>query len=190
MSTTDLLPPCSTPLERAFAAASARVGDIPIDLAALWDPARCPPNLLPWLAWALSTDNWNANWSLPRKRAAVASAIEDQRHKGSRASVERVVSRFDEAITIVEWFEADPPRDPHTFEVRVPVGDDGHVTANFVREIIADVTATKPVRSHFDLIEELALLAVAYPVCAVQATGYRRLDLAVENTAIFDGGGG
>jgi P2-related tail formation protein len=49
-----LLPPNVSGLERALEQASARVGDIPVPIDPLWNPATCPARLLPWLAWALS----------------------------------------------------------------------------------------------------------------------------------------
>lgn len=177
----DLLPPNASALERAFAGATARIDAIPVDLAALWDPARCPPTLLPWLAWTLSIDRWSADWSDAVKRAAVASAIADQRIKGSRYSVERVLASFDALIELVEWFEAGGTGVPRTFEVRLPVVDaDGiaggtRASAAVARAIVADVTRVKPLAAHFDLLMTLLLAGHPAPVMAVQATGYLRL---------------
>ncbi|AOH83619.1 hypothetical protein AWL63_06180 [Sphingomonas panacis] len=182
MSAPDLLPPNATPLERAIASASARIEDVPIDLAALWNPATCPSDLLPWLAWALSTDNWDTGWSDAQRRAAVASAIEDQRHKGTRYTVERVLASFDELLRLVEWFEMSPRGAPYTFEVRLPViGADGvaggqRVSAQFARTIYDAVSAAKPVRAHFQLVQQLAHIARPGLVAALQATSYRRID--------------
>ena len=61
---------------------------------------------LPWLAWGLSADTWDADWSEVTKRKAVAGSIALHRTKGTRASVETVIGRFDELLPVVEWFEA------------------------------------------------------------------------------------
>ena len=178
----DLLPPNSTKLERAFAAAiDTRVAAIPFDLAALWNPATCPPDLLPWLAWGLSIDRWSSDWSDAEKRAAVQMAIEEQRHKGTRYSVERVLQSYDDLIQLVEWFETTPRMDPRTFEVRLPLIDaDGNaggtrVSAEFARAIVADVIATKPASAHFTLVQELELVGMPAPVVAAQTMLYARL---------------
>ena len=48
-----LLPHNATQLERALEAA-ADLGLDPDIIRGVADSARCPPNFLPWLAWALS----------------------------------------------------------------------------------------------------------------------------------------
>ena len=108
----DLLPPNATKFERAFASvAGVRLEAIPFDIGALWDPATCPSDLLPWLAWGLSIDRWDAAWSDAQKRAAVARAIDEQRHKGTRYAVEQVLQRWDDLLQLVEWFEVEPLQD-------------------------------------------------------------------------------
>jgi phage tail P2-like protein len=180
---TDLLPPGSTPLERGLDAALARVGDVPIDLGALWNPATCPIHLLPWLAWALSVDNWSPAWGELQKRDAVADAIADQRRKGTRATVEAVLARFDALLTLVEWWEATPRRDPYTFQVTLELVDAEGIaggyraTAAFALAIVTEVTKVKPVRAHFDFIQRLTMDSAAHLVAAARAAIYRRLDL-------------
>lgn len=178
----NLLPPNATTLERSLAGVAEIINEIPLDIASLWNPQTCAAELLPWLAWALSTDNWSPGWSNAQKRAAVASAIEDQRHKGTRHTVQSVLSHFDSLLTLVEWFEQTPAADPYTFEVRLSLIDaDGvaggdRVSAAFAREIVQAVSAAKPVRAHFILVQQLELIGTPSPFAAVQATGYRRLE--------------
>ncbi|CAN5695337.1 phage tail protein I [soil metagenome] len=179
----DLLPPNATPLEHGLAGATARIDAIPVDVSTLWDPWACPLALLPWLAWSFSVDGWDPEWTEEQKRAAVAGAIELQRHKGTRWSVEQVLASFDDLLQLVEWFEATPRLDPHVFEVRLPLIDgDGvaggaRVSAAFARAIVADVIKVKPVREHLVLVQQLELVGLPQPFAVAQATGYRRLDL-------------
>ncbi|MFC3579531.1 phage tail protein I [Sphingomonas hylomeconis] len=178
-----LLPPNATPLERALVDATARDSDVP-DLLALWNPETCPIALLPWLAWGLSIDRWDPEWSEDEKRAAVASAIEDQRLKGTRYSIERVLASFDALLELVEWFEVTPNAAPYTFEVRLPVIDaagvagGGRTSAAVARAIVTEVSRTKPARAHFQLVQQLRLAGMPAPIAALQATNYRRLHLA------------
>lgn len=183
----DLLPPNATALERGLSLAIARDGAIGFDLGALWDPWTCPADLLPWLAWGLSIDRWDPSWIDDQKRAATATAIAEQRHKGTPWAVEQVLQRFDQLLELVEWFDASPRLDPYTFEVRLPLVDaDGvaggrRVSAEFTRAIITEVSRAKPVRAHFTLVQSLELTGVILPFAAVQATHYRRLDVSTVN---------
>lgn len=89
--TVSILPPNATPAERAFEAALAGLCDLPVPVGDLWNPARCPAALLPWLAWALSVDDWDSTWSEERKRAVIAASVEVHRHKGTVGSVRRAL---------------------------------------------------------------------------------------------------
>ena len=180
---TDLLPPNASRFERGMARTGDRLAAIDYDPAALWNPDTCPIALLPWLAWTLHTDHWDPAWSDARKRVAVASAIDDHRHRGTRLSMERVLASFDELLSLTEWFEATPRRDPYTFEVRLNLIDAAGVaggertSAAFAEAIIAEVTRAKPVRAAFEFVAALSMEAAALPLAAAQATGYRRIDV-------------
>lgn len=88
---TRLLPPNATPTEAALETATARLGDVPV-VAGLWDPETCPAAVLPWLAWALSIDEWDAGWTDETKRRIVASSVAVHRRKGTVAAVKRAVA--------------------------------------------------------------------------------------------------
>ena len=82
-----LLPPNATPQETAIEAATARIADVPVPNASLWTPATCPAALLPWLAWALSVDDWDGTWPEARQRAVIAASVGVHRRKGTRGAV-------------------------------------------------------------------------------------------------------
>ena len=85
-----LLPPASTPLERALdQTAGARLAAMPSAVTGLWNAASCPERLLPYLAWAVSADEWDDKWSPEKKRAVIAEAPEIHRTKGTLAAVRR-----------------------------------------------------------------------------------------------------
>lgn len=166
-----ILPPTSTALERALEQATGRVGDIDINLPPrLWNPWTCPPEMLPWLAWGLSMDSWDNRWPVAVRRQRVASAIAIQRRKGTAQSVFDVVDSFGGALVLKEWWQQDPPAEPHTFAITLSVGGSlGPLPATYIDDIIAEVTRTKPVRSHFTFTQGLSatggirLAAVARP---------------------------
>lgn len=183
----DLLPPNATPLERALAAIAGRVSGVPLEIGALMDPGTIPSSALPWLAFALSIDRWDANWSDEEKRAAVASAIPDQRIKGSRLAVERVLARYDAPAQLIEWWEERGSGDPHTFEVELPLidaaGAGPRLSAITLSRMAAEIARTKPARSVFAITGRLALEGAPAPLAAASVTGLRRLDLATDDGA-------
>jgi phage tail P2-like protein len=87
VSTDSLLPP-ATALETGLARLGARLSDIAMPIADLWNPQTCPLPALPWLAWTLSIDKWDTDWT-GSASAATAGAIAAQRRKGSVASCAR-----------------------------------------------------------------------------------------------------
>lgn len=149
---TALLPPNATDLEKALEMLAAiRDGDLDVPLRDLWSAQDCPEALLPWLAWALSLDAWDANWPVNIRRARIASAIEVQRRKGTVISIRDVVASFGGIVGMTEWFDQTPPGTPHTFELLVALAGDGSGAPDpaFISQIIDEVSRTKPVRSHF-----------------------------------------
>ncbi|KQN29702.1 phage tail protein I [Sphingomonas sp. Leaf38] len=159
-----LLPPNATALERALEIATSRIGDVPIPLAPLWDPATCPGDILPWLAWSLSVDRWDADWPEARKRAAIAGSIALHRIKGTRASVEAVIASFDALIELVEWHQTAPRGAAHTFEVVIPMvtapgsaPGGARASVAFVDQIGREVSRVKPLREHFKVVQLVTL---------------------------------
>ena len=88
----DLLPANASPQERAAEQATARLADVSTAVIRdQWDPWACPPELLPWLAWAFNVDEWDAEWTDQSKRQTIADSIELHRRKGSIDSIRRVL---------------------------------------------------------------------------------------------------
>lgn len=85
------LPPNRTELEVALADAFAIEYGLrpPVEIAKLWSSADCPVELLPWLAWALSVDIWDDQWSENQKRLAIANSAVVHRQKGTIGSMRR-----------------------------------------------------------------------------------------------------
>jgi phage tail P2-like protein len=130
-----------------------------IDIAAvgtLWNPTTCPAEVLPFLAWGVAITHWDSAWTEAEKRAAILGAIPYHMRKGTRAAVEEVLARFNPLLQLVEWWQATPPRPPHTFEVRAPSSIPADfLTPETAEAIIRDVAAAKPLRSHFDFVQVL-----------------------------------
>lgn len=180
---TALLPPNSTLLETAAQdLLAARFAALPVDLPALWSAQDCPEELLPWLAWALSIDQWDAAWPLLVRRARIATAIAVQRRKGTASSVQDVITSFGGQVALREWFEKTPPGVPHTFDLLVSLGGIGGAppTVDYIDAVIAEVTRTKPARSHFTFTLAVGASARIGTLAAAQALSLSRLSFVTD----------
>jgi len=175
---TTLLPPNATPLERALEAATARLSDVPTPIEPLWNPDTCPVELLPYLAWALSIDIWSPEWPEAVKRERIRRAIPIQRWKGTISSVRAVVAALGGAIALREWWETDPAGDPHTFSLILSLANvaGGAPSADYVDQVIADITRTKPVRSHFTFTQSLDFAGAVGLIAVARPATYARLN--------------
>lgn len=174
-----LLPPNSTPQERALEAATARLADIPVDFAARWDPYTCPVGELPWLAFALSVDTWNPDWPEAVKRAQIAASLSVHTKKGTVAAVKETVAAFGGAIDVVEWFQMDPPGPPGTFEINLTVAEleSGPPPAGYLDDIIAQIQRVKNARSHFTFTQGLQATGGVGVTAAARVVTFTRLQL-------------
>lgn len=90
--TASLLPPNATRDEIAMAEVlGEQIAQIPVPIADLWNVDRCPVAMLPWLAWALSVDEWDADWPEQRKRDVIRGSIDWHRRKGTPAAMREVL---------------------------------------------------------------------------------------------------
>lgn len=173
-----LATPNATQLERAIDDVSARLDQVEVPIRDLWNADTCPIGHLPWLAYALSIDAWNANWSERTKRAFVKDAIAVQRQKGTAFAVERVVKAFGAQIVVRPWFKQDPPGDPFTFDLVLTVTGEGDGNARLVEDVIAEVARTKSARDHFTFTQGFQASGAIAVVGAARVAAYRRLSLA------------
>lgn len=90
--TDSLLPPHATPFERAMEQATRGIETVPVPLRAQWRYQDCPAHLLPWLAWAMGVDEWQADWREGQQRAAIRDSLALQRHKGSVWAMKQAVA--------------------------------------------------------------------------------------------------
>jgi len=176
---TSLLPPNSTPLERAIEATiAAQLGALPVPLRTLWNPASCPEALLPWLAATLGVESWDATWPVQVKRARIAAAIAILRHNGTQGAVEAVVAAYGGSVVLTNWFETTPPGTPFTFALTVAVG--GGATppsADFITGLIADVSRAKGARDQFSFGTALTGAAAIGVLGYARPAVYARLEL-------------
>ncbi len=148
----DLLPSNATKTERKLSLVGSRVMSIPIPVADVWSAKNAPENVLPWLAWALSVDNWDKNWTTAQKRAVIADAPVSQKIKGTIGAVESNLLALGVSIRIQEWFNQIPEGEPYTYILWLDVHDD--ILDRKKLDRILDIIATKKnLRSHMQTVK-------------------------------------
>lgn len=95
-----LLPPNSSPLERAVEAATTLGIETPINT--LWNPDECQADALPWLAWALHVDNWDEAATEAQKRDAIKQSIHLHRKKGTPWAVKRALATLGVEVDLLD----------------------------------------------------------------------------------------
>lgn len=167
----DLLPPNATPQEHALADTLARLSDVPVPLRALWSAQDCPASLLPWLAWALSVDEWDTGWSEQQKRDTIAVAIPTQRIKGTIGAVRTALAAIGIDVRVQEWFNQIPAGSPYTYRLLFD-GRHSTVTQEQQRRALDLVNTNKSLRSHLTEIAVTATSESRVIVAAASMVGH------------------
>lgn len=144
-----LLPQNQTELEAAIANATDFTVS-PDIIVTLWDAQSCPVNLLPWLAWALSVDDWDVAWDEETQRRVIAASIDIHRKKGTVEAVRKALISLGHTGKLTEWWQTEPKGTPHTFLAEVEIDDRG-IDDTAVAAIDRQINSVKPVRSHYEL---------------------------------------
>ena len=142
-----MLPGNACDLERQAAQALAQIQRVPIPLRQLWNPDTCPTPLLPYLAWSLSVDRWDGNWSDATKRAAIRASFFIHSRKGTIGALRRVVEPLGYLIEIIEWWQTAPEGVPGTFALKVGVLETG-ITEEMYQELTFLIDDAKPRSRH------------------------------------------
>ena len=121
MSEQHILPTNATPIEIGYDLAFAlQIAAIPVNaIWDQWDADNCAEGLLPWLAWALSVDEWDADWSIGKKRAVIKASIDVHRKRGTPGSIKDDLAALEWDTEYQEWRSASDTATPHTFTVSV-----------------------------------------------------------------------
>ena len=147
-----LLPINATKLERDIEQVTAAKYDMPIAVRDMWNPDTCPAPFLPWLAWGVSVDNWNADWSEQVKRNVIKASIKVHQIKGTVDAVRQALDALGAQIEMSEWFENGGA--PGTFSL-IAWANDNLGSGNTVldTQLYADlersISEAKPASRHF-----------------------------------------
>jgi len=149
-----LLPPSATRLERA----AGQVATPSIDVTALrglGDSTRVPALVLPWLAWAASTDGWEEAITEESRRELVRRSVEIHQRKGTAGAIRRVLGAIGASIELTEWQRTGGT--PYTFTLTIRAGSSassagvGLIGLELYARIRRMVNAVKNERSHYEM---------------------------------------
>lgn len=148
-----LLPPNAQKVEYDLEQLSVRLQGMADPVQGLWDAEICREHLLPYLAWALSVEVWDATWPEAYRRQVLVDAVQVHRRKGTVGSVRRALGGIGFRTDISEWFEHGG--DPHTFQIDA-YGDDVfaagfQINPALLHLVTLALVNVKPARSHFTL---------------------------------------
>jgi len=166
----DLLPSNASTLERNLSKSIARLSDVPMMVRKSWNPDECPVELLPWLAWAFSVDEWDDTWSESAKRGVIKNAAYVHRKKGTLSAIRRAVDPLGYIIKTVEWFEDEPQGVPLSFRIEVTVTETA-LTETTYNQIVRLVETYKNERSHMSQLLVSAEVRGITIVSAVSMSG-------------------
>lgn len=148
--------------EYALDLASSRAFGIDFPISDLWNPDKCPAEFLSWLAWAVSVDEWSANWSVAVQRQVIKESLLIHQRKGTVWAVKQAVLNAGLASTVsfIEGFQPVTYNAVHTynaeksynfqgnwaeFKIIMGIGPEDVISSiTLLRRIIESV---KPVRS-------------------------------------------
>ena len=115
------------------------------------NPDLAPDVILPWLAFAVSVDDWSDNWTEEIKRNVIRSSIEVHKKKGTIGALRKALESFNyENITVEEWFDYGGA--PYFFRVFFDVKEPGF-DVDILPEVLRVINNTKNIRSHLESLK-------------------------------------
>ena len=176
-----LLPPNATTLLRDLEEIFGDSFDLPTLNRYVVNPDLAPAHILPWLAWALSVDDWSDNWSEQVRRNVIKASVEVHRKKGTIGALKKALQAFNyENVKVEEWFEYGA--DPYFFRVFFDVREPGF-DVNVLPQVQKVIESTKNARSHLEslrayLSAEMGLVSIGSIIISKEVTSL--------NPVIFD----
>ncbi len=160
-----ILPSTTYEIEREMDDAISSLLKFDTPLADLWDADKCPEPLLIYLAWALSVDYWNEDWSEQVKRSVVSSSLDIHRLKGTTKSLVDAINTLGYVLDVEFWHEN---KSIEKGKFRVNISASGlEVTGDLYSELVSIINENKRGTLHLDAFNvesssKVKPLAVAY----------------------------
>jgi len=147
------LPPSASKMERVMEQVFwEEIVLIERDIQNFYDPYACRADLLPYLAWEMSVDYWDENWSEQTKRDVIAASNPIHTKKGTRYALDKSIESIrDDGLSVTEWFEDTDNLAPGYFRVNLEARN-SDIDENTVPQIYKAVKNAKNTRSHLESI--------------------------------------
>lgn len=168
-----LLPPNASQLLRDLENVFGKSFDLPTLNRYVVNPDLAPAHILPWLAWALSVDDWSDNWSETIRRNVIKASVDIHRKKGTIGALKKALQAFNYTnIKVEEWFEYGA--DPYFFRVFFDVREPGF-DVNILPQVQKVIESTKNARSHLEslrayLSAEMGLVSIGSVIISKEVT--------------------
>lgn len=143
-----LLPKNATKLEKNVEQLGQRISDLYVPFVDLHRVEHCPVPFLAWLAWDHRVEYWKTDWSEAEKRQAISESKTFNAQRGTRSSIESLLSKFVANFELKAWHEFSPPQPPFTFVVII---NELTLTVDQHAQIQTAVEATKSARDNFSI---------------------------------------
>lgn len=181
-----LLPANATAQEFALEQTVARASNVPVPVRDVWNVDRCPDDLLPWLAWAYSVDEWDVNWTADQRRGAIRTSMESHRHKGTIGAVREALGGLGYSASVQEWFNQIPAGDPYTYKLILESRQIG-IDQEALAKILAVVDSKKSLRSHMSVAEPIVITTAGPKMAMVCGIGTEITVQPSDFTLLSDG---
>lgn len=143
-----LLPPNASQLLKDLETVFGDSIDLPTLNRYVANPDLAPAHILPWLAWAVSVDDWSDNWPEEVRRNVIKASIEVHKKKGTIGALKKALQAFNYTnVKVEEWFEYGAA--PYFFRVFFDVVEPGF-DVNILPEVLKVIQNTKNARSHLE----------------------------------------
>jgi phage tail P2-like protein len=145
-----LLPHNATTLEKAISETLDRVTETPNPLKVIYDADNCPEHLLPYLAWAVSVDFWDNDFTVAQKRLSIKNAFAQHITKGTVGAIKNALAVLGISSIIREWFEYGGGVHEFILDIQLHemVGAGVILDDVLYQKARNALAATKPLRSH------------------------------------------
>lgn len=143
-----LLPPNATKLEKNIEQLGQRLTALPVPFVELHRVELCPVPFLAWLAWDRRVEYWRSDWNETEKRQAISESKTFNAQRGTRSSIESLLSKFASNYQLKAWHEFTPTQPPFTFVVII---NELFISIDQLLQIQTAVEATKSARDDFSI---------------------------------------
>ncbi|MCF6438159.1 phage tail protein I [Pseudoalteromonas luteoviolacea] len=175
------------PIKRAQVKSACVLNDSRLLLASVWDPFLCPAELLPWLAWSVSVDEWDEAWSEALKRQVINDAFAVHQVKGTPYALQKALDSLNIKTEIKEWWQGDNlealPRG--TVQVWALINSNldeqqqGMLTPQMLKRVRRIIEAVKRGSIHVDVQLGLSYNERLGAICAMPSTILQRMDAPI-----------